>query len=138
MVALNTAFLQAENKQFEKLFTMLRPGTKIPNRQKVSGPLLDEAYGEEKPKVPNFVSGCNAALALDSWSTRSNDPIIGVSIITSSKAILVNTVDTTGHPQTIDYLVEFFREQVEICEKEWKVNITFLITDTTMKNTNQI
>ena len=129
IVASNTAFLQVENKQFEKLFTMLRPGTKIPNRQKVSGPLLDELYGEEKSKVANFVSGCNATLVLDGWSTRSNDPIIGVSIITSSKVLLVNTVDTTGHPHTIDYLVELFREQVEICEKEWKVKITCLVTD---------
>ena len=129
VVASNTAFLQVENKPFEKLFTMLRPGTKIPNRQKVSGPLLDELYGEEKSKVANFVSGCNATLVLDGWSTRSNDPIIGVSIITSSKVLLVNTVDTTGHPHTIDYLVELFREQVEICEKEWKVKITCLVTD---------
>ena len=117
IVASNTAFLQVENKQFEKSL-VLRSGTKIPNRQKVSSPLLDEVNREEKSKVVNFVSECNAMLALDGWSTTSKDPIIGVSIITSSKAILVNTDDTSGHPHTIDYLVKLFREQVEICEKE--------------------
>ena len=115
IVASNTALLcRSELNSSKSVFTMLWQGIRIDNRQKVSGPLLDEVYGEEKTKVANSISGCNATLTLDGWSTRSIVPIVGVSITTSSKGILVNTVDTMGHPHTIDYLVDFFSEQVEI------------------------
>ena len=50
-IALNTSFLQAENKEFGKLLQQLKSGVKIPNRRRLAGPILDEVYMEEKEKA---------------------------------------------------------------------------------------
>ena len=68
-------------------------------------------------------------MSLDGWSTRTNDPVIDVSLITSSYNLLVNTIDTTRKPHTFEYLIEIFREQVENCENEWGVNVASVVTD---------
>ena len=48
IIASNTSFLQVENKYFQELVSKLRPGTKVPSRKMVAGPLLDEVFAEEK------------------------------------------------------------------------------------------
>ena len=50
-IASNSSFLKVENKEFEKLIRILRPGARIPNRKKLDGPILDELYEQEKEKV---------------------------------------------------------------------------------------
>ena len=125
----NTAFLQVESKQFEKLITTLRPGTRVQSRKQVSDTFLDEVYDEEKVNVVKNIEGSNATLGPDYWSTKTNDPVIGVTLSTANQVLHANTIDTTGNPHTSDYLAQLFKEEVERRGKEWKVNITALVTD---------
>ena len=101
----NTAFFKVENKQFEKLITTLRPGTRAQSRKQVSDPLLDEVYDEERVNMVKKIEGSNATLGPDGWSTKTNDPVIGVtlSLSTANQVLLANTIDTTGNPHTSDY-----------------------------------
>ena len=47
LFAINTSF-RAENNEFKKLLTSLRPGISIPDRKKATGPLLEAVYQKEK------------------------------------------------------------------------------------------
>ena len=128
-IASNTSFLQVENKEFGKLLQQLKPGVKIPNRRRLAGPILDKIYMEEKEKAKVQLANCNATLALDGWSSLTNDPVVGVSITTSVGTFLVNTVDTSGESQTSTYLVELLKMEKEKCETEWGVKIKSVVTD---------
>ena len=58
---------------------MLRPGTTIPNRNKISDELVDKIYDEEKLKVAVVVNGLSATIVIDGWSTLDNQPVLGIS-----------------------------------------------------------
>ena len=58
----------------------------------------------------------NATMALDGWSTRDNVSVTGIFKITSSKVLLLNTVDRTGKPHTAEFPDELFMDQLEYCE----------------------
>ena len=51
IVATNSSFNAANNKQLKKLVAMLKPGAIIPDRRNIGGNLLDEIYEEEQAKV---------------------------------------------------------------------------------------
>ena len=84
IIASNSAFLQMKNKEFEKMRRIFKPGARIPNREKLAGPKLDELYEQEK-KVTENLGKCNATLALDGWSTITNDAVNGISITAERK-----------------------------------------------------
>ena len=84
---------------------MLRPGTTVANRNKISDELVDKIYDEEKLKVAAVVNGLSATIVMDGWSTLDNQPVLGISFYSGRKSFLVNTIDTSGKPHTTEYLV---------------------------------
>ena len=54
VVGTNSPFVIVENANFRRLVDILRPGTKIPSRQTLAGPLLDKVF-TEKLKVEKIV-----------------------------------------------------------------------------------
>ena len=72
ILATNSSFLTVENQHFQQLVQMLRPGTTVPNRKKVSGELLDEIFQTERNKVKTSIQGAIATLAIDGWSTLTH------------------------------------------------------------------
>ena len=91
-VSSNTAFRQVENQEFQKLVQKLKPGVEIPNRKRLAGPILDELYNEEQKKVKALCSGMMGTLAIDGWSTVTNEPVIGVNVTTNSETWDANSV----------------------------------------------
>ena len=70
-----SSFNFVENKQVRILFHMLRPGVELAGRKRVGGTLLDTIYDQEVEKAKTRMSGQTVTLAIDSWSTRTNDPL---------------------------------------------------------------
>ena len=105
-IATNTPFNAASNKHLAKLVQFLRPGTTVPDRRRIGGELLDEIYASEQTKVKRMVSGSNVTLAIDGWSTLTNEPVLGVSFYHCGKCYLVNTMSTIGESHTTEYLVQ--------------------------------
>ena len=128
-IATNTPFNAASNKHLAKLVQFLRPGTTVPDRRRIGGELLDEIYASEQTKVKRMVSGSNVTLAIDGWSTLTNEPVLGVSFYHCGKCYLVNTMSTIGESHTTEYLVQVTREQMEHVRKEFEVNVTSVVTD---------
>ena len=129
LIATNTAFIASENAQLRKLFDILRPGTAIPDRKTIAGPLLEEVFDEEKKKTVNKVKSLKATLALDGWSNVTNDPIVGISFIASGESYLVNTIDISGESHTSEYFLSLLADQVSECETDWGIKITSVVTD---------
>ena len=96
VLATNSSFLTVENQHFQQVVQMLRPGTTVPNRKKVSGDFLDEKFQTERNKVNTSIQGAIATLAIDEWSTLTNEPVIGICFMSGNECYLANTVNTTG------------------------------------------
>ena len=108
-VATNTPFNAAANKNFKDFVQKMKPGAVIPDRRRLAGELLDEVYEQEKEKVKVKVRGMNATLAIDGWSTLTNEPVLGVCFICQGVPYLVTTMVTTGESHTADYLERIVR-----------------------------
>ena len=128
-VSSNTAFRQVENQEFQKLVQKLKPGVEIPNRKRLAGPILDELYNEEQKKVKALCSGMMGTLAIDGWSTVTNEPVIGVNVTTNSGSYLVDTVDTSGFPHNSEYLASLTKEQIDKIKNDWGIKIYSVVTD---------
>ena len=129
IIATGSAFRSVENKQFENMVQLLRPGTVLPTRQLVSGTLLDEIYDIEKAKVSSLVTGLEGTLLVDGWSDLTNHPVIGVAFVANGQCYLVTTVDTTGTPHTSENLADIVKEQKLECEATYNVKIGSLVCD---------
>ena len=129
IVATNSSFNAANNKQLKKLVAMLKPGAIIPDRRNIGGNLLDEIYEEEQAKVKHLISGMSATIAIDGWSTITNQPIIGICIYAAGNCYLVDTIDTTGDSHTTEFLVDLLLHQIEEIQEKWEVNITSVVSD---------
>ena len=128
-VATNTPFNAAANKNFKDFVQKMKPGAVIPDRRRLAGELLDEVYEQEKEKVKVKVRGMNATLAIDGWSTLTNEPVLGVCFICQGVPYLVTTMVTTGESHTADYLERIVREQLAFVESEFSVKICSVVTD---------
>ena len=104
MVTSNSPFSLVEDPEFEKFVHLLRPGVHIPNRRSIGGPVLDALYDTELERVSHAVEGKFGTICVDGWSTVTAEPVIGISLCVGGRSYLRDTVDTTGHPHTMQYL----------------------------------
>ena len=129
VVGTNSPFVIVENANFLRLVDILRPRTKIPSRQKLAGPLLDKVFAEEKLKVEKIVKDQVCTMMIDGWSTKVMEPVLGNAISVLGQTFLFDTLDTSDHPHTTDYLVEIFKEELIKIEAEWGVTVSSIVTD---------
>ena len=85
LIATNSSFRTVENKQFRKMLKMLKPGTTPLDRKVCAGSLLNEVFDFNLCKVKNSVKGLVGSMAIDGWSTITNDPVIGVCVYIGGK-----------------------------------------------------
>ena len=68
-------------------------------------------------------------MMIDGWSTKVMEHVLGVAISVLGQTFLFDTLDTSGHPHTTDYLVEIFKEELIKIEAEWGVTVSCIVTD---------
>jgi hypothetical protein len=125
----NAPFVFVENKEFRKYCDMLRPGASVPNRHRIGGDLLDTVYQQQLDKVKSTTAGSIATLAIDGWSSITNDPVIGVSFTCKGKSYMIDTIDTSGEPHTTEYLTDLSVKAIEKAESSFGVKIGSFVTD---------
>lgn len=95
-----SSFTLVENEHFKRLWTMLRPGSRAPERHAVADELLDEIFEQEVKKVADITNGERATVSLDGWSNITNNPVIGVAATVSNavmaRSIFSHAIDTAG------------------------------------------
>ena len=106
---------------------MLRPGYHPPNRHKVSNGLLDELYDSMQSECTEQLVGKNVSMMLDGWSNIHNEPVVCVSATTSNgDSYLTETVDTSGHAHTAEYLQEVATSAVKTTEQRYGCKVGYL------------
>lgn len=128
--ATNTSFRSVDHPEFIKLVQDLRPGYIPPTRKDISGHLLDTIHEEEKLKCSTILNGQMVCLGLDGWSNVHNEPIICATITTKTGDVyLIDTIDTSGHAHTAEYLAEVAIESIKNCQNNFKCIVRSVVTD---------
>jgi len=128
----NSAFRVVEDPQFIKIFDIARPGSdyKPPNKDKVGNDLLDKVYTEEFEKCTAGFESTTVCLSLDGWSNVCNDPIVCTSITTESgKIMLLDTIDTSAHAHTAEYLLSIAESSILKVQNQFKAKVGSVVTD---------
>jgi len=130
--ATNSSFRFVEHPEFIKLVEMLRPGYKPPSRDAIGGTILNHVYNEEIEKCKQVLSGSAVCLSLDGWSNIHNDPIVCTSVVNDEgKFYLLDTIDTSGHPHTADYLLELCSMSIKNASEKFQAKVVSVVTDNT-------
>lgn len=128
--ATNASFRSVDHPEFIKLVQDLRPGYIPPTRKDISGHLLDTIHNEEKSKCATILNGQTVCLGLDGWSNVHNEPIICATITTKTGDVyLIDTIDTSGHAHTAEYLAEVAMESIKNCQNNFKCIVRSVVTD---------
>ncbi|XP_018012992.1 uncharacterized protein LOC108670053 [Hyalella azteca] len=129
----NSSFRLVEHDCFREMMDAARPGYKLPTRRDVAGRLLDEVFDSETEKAVNMLQGQTVCMSLDGWSNVSNEPVICSSVTvhssTSCEVHLVDTVDTSGHSHTAEYLLEVVKNSISVAEQKFRCKIGSFVTD---------
>lgn len=128
--ATNSSFRVVEHEEFKKTVQLLRPGYTPPSRQDVAGKLLNTVHAKCLNTGKELLQGKTVCMSLDGWSNVHNEPIICATVTTSNSDIyLVDTVDTSGHAHTSDYLSEVAISAIKKCETTFGCYIRSIVTD---------
>ena len=70
------------------------------------------------------------SMMLDGWSNIHNEPIVCVSVTTpEGESYLTETVDTSGHAHTAEYLEEVVMSAVTSTEQRFGCKVSTFVTD---------
>ncbi|XP_045105389.1 uncharacterized protein LOC123500868 [Portunus trituberculatus] len=132
--ATNSPFKIVEHASFRDMVNVMRPGYKLPSRREIGGSLLDEVYDKECEKSVVDLEGKTVCMSLDGWTNVSNEPVICASVTVhtsenTSSVYLVDTIDTSGHPHTSDYLKGIATRSIETAEHKYKCKVGSFVTD---------
>lgn len=128
--ATNSPFRLVQHPQFLKMVQTLRPGYIPPSRKDIADKYLDLVYEKEYKKCADDLNNETVCLSLDGWSNIHNEPIICVTLTTSTGQIyLVDTIDTSGKPHTADYLLQLVQNSIKKAEQDFGCRIGSVVTD---------
>ena len=101
-----------------------------PSRKDIADKYLDLVYENEYKKCADDLNNETVCLSLDGWSYIHNEPIICVTLTTSTGQIyLVDTIDTSGEPHTAEYLLQLVQNLIKKAEKDFGCRIGSVVTD---------
>lgn len=130
--ATNTPFNHAAHEEFRKMCELMRPGYIAPSPFQIGGKILDTVYDDTREKCKAEIQGQTVPMSLDGWSNVHNEPLVCCSIMTlSGLSILTNTVDTSGHCHTAEYLKDVALDCIKDCENTFGVKVRSFVTDNT-------
>ncbi|KAL7639608.1 UNVERIFIED_CONTAM: hypothetical protein RMT77_010109 [Armadillidium vulgare] len=133
--ASNLPFKTVEHSTFLEMIRAIRPGYKPPNRKEFAENLLDKVFETEIEKSIDMMRDQVVCMSIDGWSNVMNDPVICATVAVQKNSsdgvniFLVNTVDTSGHPHTSEYLFDVAKESIKIAEDKFLCTVGSLVTD---------
>ncbi|KAI6649837.1 Transposase [Oopsacas minuta] len=128
--ATNTPFIAVEHPEFMKLIKMLRPGYIPPNRHDIGNKLLNNVQGSLLDTCRKTLEDKTVSLSLDGWSNVHNEPVVCVSVTTDKgETFLTETIDTSGHSHTSEYLAELAADAITSCEINFRCHVRNVVTD---------
>lgn len=107
IAACNIPFMFVDHPSFLKFCQAMRPGYKPPNRKKIASDYIPALYREQVKSVTDNLRGEPVTFSIDGWKNCKNEPLVCAVITTDrGETYLVSTIDTSGAPQTSQYLMQ--------------------------------
>ena len=107
-----------DHPDFTKMIHFLRPGYNPPNRIDIGGKLLDTAHKNSLTSCSGLLHDQSVTTSIDRWSNVHNEPVVCAAVTTRNSDIyLADTIDTSCHSHTSDYLVDIAVNCINKCEK---------------------
>jgi zinc finger BED domain-containing protein 1 (E3 SUMO-protein ligase ZBED1) len=99
IISTNNPFRMVEDDQIKKLFWMLNPSYKLPNRKKLSGQLLSKEYDLMVSMLASQLEEARSiSITLDIWTSKQRYPYLGVTCHFFDKnQVLVHQTLTIEH-----------------------------------------
>ena len=125
--ATNTAFTAVEHPEFVKMVQMLCPGYRPPSHKQVGGELLDDVQTKLMEECKEQLQVKTVAMSLDGWSNIHNELVVCVSLTTAEgHTYLTETVDTSGHRHTLEYLEKVAIGAMKSAETQFSCRVASL------------
>lgn len=125
----NIPFAVAEHPGFEKMLVKLRPGYKPPNRKAIGGPLLDQVFSQQQEKMKKEISGKDATLVQDGWSTVHNEPVIASCLVVDEKEYYLDSHDTGTMTKTGDNCKDLAQKSISTAKDTYNCTVKNVVTD---------
>lgn len=112
------------------MIQLLRPGYNPPSRFDVAGKLLNNVHQKSSKTCAEILSGLTVCMSLDGWNNVHNEPVICATVTThNSEMYLVDTINTSGHAHTSEYLVEMALNAITTCEHKFGCHFRSFVID---------
>lgn len=130
----NIPFNVSKNAEFKKMIENLRPGYIPPNRDQLSGNLLDEVHEDiEECLKKELLDEAALTLILDGWSNIKNDPIFACSIHTGMKSYFLKALDCGSEKKSAEFCAAFAKKMLNEIEKTYNKEVFAICTDNEYK-----
>ena len=104
---INSPFRIIDHPEFIKMIHFLCPGYNLPDRINIDGKLLDTVHKNSLTSCSGLLHDLSITMSIDGWSTVHNEPVVCATVTTMNSDIyLADTIDTSSHSHTSDYLVD--------------------------------
>ena len=104
--ATNLPFRMVDHPEIIKKIHFLHPGYNPPNRIEIGGKLLDTVCKNSLTSYLGLLHDQSVTMSIDGWSNVHNEPVVCATVTTMNSDIyLADTIDTSIHSHTSDYLV---------------------------------
>ena len=108
----------------------LHPGYNYPNRIDIGRKLLDTAHKNSLTNCSGLLYDQSVTMSIDGWNNVHYEPVVCATVTTmNSNIYLADTIDTSSHSHTSDYLVDVAVNFGNKCEKQFGCKVSSVVTD---------
>ena len=123
--ACNVPFVAVQHDSFRDLVHALNPTYRVPTRQSLAGPILDEAWKDNRHHLKESLAGRMLTMSIDGWSTADNVPLIGIALGTD----LVALVEERHDRHTADMLADLAGKMIPELQREFDCQVVSVVSD---------
>ncbi len=127
-----TSFYRIENHHLINAFKTLNATVKVPDRKKLGGVLLDQAYEKVMQKLDGFLERNRmACFTSDGWTNITSQPVVNYMIVANAKELLLErSISRESH--TAEWIARDFQRVID----NDPVSVVGVVTDNTQTNVN--
>ena len=128
--ATSLPFRMVDHPEFIKFIHFLHPGYNPPNRIDIGGKLLDTVHKNSLTSCSGLLHNQSVTMSIDGWSNVHNESVVCTTVTTMNSDIyLADTIDTSGHSHTSDYLVDIAVNSIKRSEKQFGCKVCSVVAD---------
>jgi hypothetical protein len=104
-----------DNPEFRKFLNHIRPAYRPPNRQRLSGGLLDSVHAQVSKQVEQKIreEAGRLTLTTDGWSNIRNEPVVNYILVSPSTSLFIGTDYNGPERHTKEFIAEGINNRIK-------------------------